>query len=143
MAQQLSMAPQRQRQTPRLVGLRDTRNRLELWRWSRETGRVKIVTSPCPDCESPIEVGNHALLPGVWNLTVEMLRREGGPMMDLEEHGERFIEHVIANLPADRPWSVDGCEIRAWIENNGVVVPFVAQRRRYEIIDPAGRVTLR
>lgn len=119
--------PRPERPTPRLLGLRDGKGRLELWHWTRESGRRLMITSPCPDCESPIEVGASALIEGVWTLTVEMLKREGGPAMDLQLHGERFIADVVAHLPVMHAWAVDGCEIRAWVEDRGVVTPIVGK----------------
>lgn len=113
------------RPNPRLLGLRDGKGRLELWRWSRETGRVRLLTSPCPDCESPVEVGDDPNVDAVWTLAVEMLKREGGPAVDIDLQGSRFVAEVISRLPVLHAWAVDGCEVRAWVERRGDVTPII------------------
>lgn len=134
-----SRAPAFARHTPRLLGLRDGMGRLELWRWTRESGRARIVTSPCPDCASPIEVGDPAV-EGVWALSVEVLRREGGPALNWDVHPEALVDHVIRHLPRERAWSLDGCEVRAWVEGRGVIVPIVGRGQYFA--DQAGIVRL-
>jgi hypothetical protein len=114
---------------PRFIGLRDHLGRLELWHWTPQTGRRKIVGSPCPDCPSDVEVGDDPLAPGVWRLAEMVLRGEGGPALDLEQHGPRFVEEVLGSLPRDHAWALDGCEIRAWVEDRAKVRPIIGRRR--------------
>lgn len=96
-------------------------DKLILERWTLRGGRRSIRFDECPECVEGIEVGHDHQVAECLNLARFLLRSESGPMAEAY-HSARFADDIISRLPLDRPWSIDACTIRDWVNGEGLVL---------------------